>query len=256
MSTDKNQQYDVFADVYEVLFDDTLYLEWFKYAVATMKSYDKFLTEEDQWLDLGAGAGQFAILMAQAGYPMMGLDLSEKMVAAAQINAKAAGQAIDFWVDDMTTFELQESAAVISCFCDTFNYLKDANAVEATFTHIYQQLKADGVFMFDVHSLYKMNEAYPESSFVVEWDDAVFTWSSDQYRGANTIDHTINVFMKNADDNQYQRFEELHYEQTLAIEEYVAILTSIGFKDIRVTADYTPNAPTETSERIFFAARK
>ncbi|OYW70212.1 MAG: methyltransferase, partial [Aerococcus viridans] len=76
------------------------------------------------------------------------------------------------------------------------------------------------------------------------------------FRGENTIDHTINVFMQNENDDQYQRFEELHYERTLPIETYKAILTKIGFKNIRVTADFTQDVPDATSKRIFFAAEK
>jgi SAM-dependent methyltransferase len=253
---ENNQQYDVFADVYEVLFDESLYLSWFTYATTSIQAYDKFLEEDDFWLDLGAGGGQFAVLMTQAGYKMRGLDLSEKMVAAAQVNAADADLDIDFWVDDMTSFQLDKQAAVISCFCDTFCYLDGEEAVEATFRHVYDQLQKGGVFMFDVHSEYQMNEVYPETSLVVEWDDAVFTWTSNQFRGENTIDHTINVFMQNEDDDQYQRFEELHYERTLPIESYQAILTKIGFKNIRVTADFTQDAPEATSKRIFFAAEK
>lgn len=254
--TENQQQYDVFADVYEILFDDSLYLSWFTFATETMQAFDKFIEGQDYWLDLGAGGGQFAILMAQAGYPIKGLDLSEKMVAAAKANAKEAKLDLEFWQDDMATFELKDQAAVISCFCDTFNYLADANAVKTTFTHIYQQLQDGGIFMFDVHSIHQMNDIYPETSFVVEWDDAVFTWTSDQFRGENTIDHTINVFVQNTDDNNYQRFEEMHYEQTLPIEAYQEILTQVGFKNIRVTADFGQDAPDESSKRIFFSAQK
>ncbi|MEY8370796.1 class I SAM-dependent methyltransferase [Aerococcaceae bacterium 50-4] len=254
--TDNQQQYDVFADVYEILFDDSLYLSWFTYATQTMQAFDKFLDDQEFWLDLGAGGGQFAILMVQAGYPIKGLDLSEKMVNQAKANAKEAKLDLTFWQDDMTSFKLDKQAAVISCFCDTFNYLKDAQAVKATFTHIFQQLTEGGLFMFDVHSVYQMNEIYPDSSFVVEWDDAVFTWTSDQFRGENTIDHTINVFVQNEDSQDYQRFEEMHYEQTLTIEEYLNILTQVGFKNIRVTADFTQEAADDQSKRIFFAAEK
>lgn len=254
--TDNQQQYDVFADVYEILFDDSLYLSWFTYATDTIQAFGKYLDDQDYWLDLGAGGGQFAILMAQAGYAIKGLDLSEKMVNAAIKNAKEAKLDLTFWQDDMTSFELENQATVISCFCDTFNYLQDAEAVKTTFTYIYQQLQDGGLFMFDVHSVYQMNEIYPESSFVVEWDDAVFTWTSDQFRGKNTIDHTINVFVQNEADQYYQRFEEMHYEQTLAIEEYQNILTQVGFKNIRVTSDFTQEAPSTNSKRIFFSAEK
>src|SRR5699024_12776354 len=108
-------------------------------------------------------------------------------------NAKEDKLALEYWQDDMTTSELRDQAAVISCFCDSFNYLADANAVKTTFTHIYQQLQDGGIFMFDVHSIHQMNDIYPETSFVVEWYDAVFTWTSAQFRGENTINQTLKL---------------------------------------------------------------
>ena len=48
----------------------------------------------------------------------------------------------------------------------------------------------------------------------------------------------------------------MHYEQTLPIEAYQEILTQVGFKKIRVTADFSQDAPDESSKRIFFSAQK
>lgn len=47
-------------------------------------------------IDLGSGTGTLAVLLAQHGYGVRGLDLSERMVDAARAKAVAAGVAVDF----------------------------------------------------------------------------------------------------------------------------------------------------------------
>jgi SAM-dependent methyltransferase len=51
-------------------------------------------------IDLGSGTGTLAVLLAQNGYLVRGLDLSERMVAAARAKAAAADVPIDFQAGD------------------------------------------------------------------------------------------------------------------------------------------------------------
>ncbi len=51
-------------------------------------------------LDVGTGTGQFAVYLAQSGYTVTGVDLSEKMIETARQNARAEGLSIDFQVGD------------------------------------------------------------------------------------------------------------------------------------------------------------
>jgi ubiquinone/menaquinone biosynthesis C-methylase UbiE len=47
-------------------------------------------------VDLGCGTGSLAVLLAEAGHSVDGLDLSERMVALAQAKARAAGLPVRF----------------------------------------------------------------------------------------------------------------------------------------------------------------
>ena len=47
-------------------------------------------------VDLGCGTGSLSVLLAEAGYAVAGLDLSDRMVAAAVEKARAAGVAATF----------------------------------------------------------------------------------------------------------------------------------------------------------------
>ena len=83
----------------------------------------------------------------------------------------------------------------------------------------------------------------------------MFTWTSDQFRGENTIDHSLNMFLED-EDGRYERYEELHEQFVAPIEDYVSSLTAIGFTEVTVTADFSTDGPNDTSKRIFFTCRK
>src|SRR4029077_13188862 len=42
-------------------------------------------------LDVGCGTGSLAVLLGKAGYDVLGIDFSERMIAAAREKARAAG---------------------------------------------------------------------------------------------------------------------------------------------------------------------
>jgi ubiquinone/menaquinone biosynthesis C-methylase UbiE len=54
-------------------------------------------------VDLGCGTGSLAVLLASAGYAVEGLDLSDRMVAAAAVKAHAAGVAAGFRQGDASS---------------------------------------------------------------------------------------------------------------------------------------------------------
>jgi SAM-dependent methyltransferase len=51
-------------------------------------------------LDLGCGTGSTAVLLADVGFRVQGLDVSERMIAAAEAKADAAGVDVEFRVGD------------------------------------------------------------------------------------------------------------------------------------------------------------
>ena len=63
-------------------------------------------------LDVGCGTGSLSVLLAQAGYDVLGIDFSERMIAAATEKAGAAGVAARFEVGDA------QAPAVEAASCD------------------------------------------------------------------------------------------------------------------------------------------
>ena len=69
----------------------------------------EYVKKNDRILDLACGSGTLAMLLNTNGYTVDGLDLSMSMINIAKEKAKMNHNNINFYVDDMTSFNLDKS---------------------------------------------------------------------------------------------------------------------------------------------------
>lgn len=241
--------YEFFPIVYDELMDAELYDEWADFARQVLPPTKGAL------LDLASGTGEFAIRMHFLGYDVTGLDLSAEMVRVSQDKINAINLPISFSKENMAYFSSQKRFDVVTCFCDSLNYLETEEELMATFQRVYEHLNQDGVFLFDVHSVYKVDVGFRDYSYG-DSDSAVSViWNSFVGELPHSVEHELTFFIENA-DGTYTRKDELHKERTYPISFYENKLMATGFKKIEVYADFSLEKPHEKSERIFFLARK
>jgi SAM-dependent methyltransferase len=101
-------------------------------------------------LELACGSGQLTVPLAKPGRPVVGLDLSPPMLAAARQRATAAGAAIEFIEADMRSFSLGRQFALIFVARNSLLHLSGAEDFVATFAAVRRHLAPGGVFAFDV----------------------------------------------------------------------------------------------------------
>ena len=104
----------------------------------------------DGWaVDLGCGSGLWARELCDAGFRVLGIDLSESMVEIARRRAPQA----EFRVGSFLDIDLPPCSAV-TAIGECFNYLFDErNGVEMLgrlFGRVHDALADDGMFVFDV----------------------------------------------------------------------------------------------------------
>lgn len=122
--------------------------------------------------------GEISIRLAEKGFEVTGIDLSEEMLSFAQQKVSSS-QPILFLQQDMreiTGFDGQFDAVVICC--DSLNYLKTKNDVIETFKSVFRVLKPEGILLFDVHSSFKIAEVFPDSTFADQDEDISYIWQS------------------------------------------------------------------------------
>jgi len=81
-------------------------------------------------LDIGCGAGEHAVGLAQLGMTVTGVDRSEDMLHAAQSRAHRAGVEVDWQCRDMRRLELDGPYDGVLCVGSTLGFFDDAENLE------------------------------------------------------------------------------------------------------------------------------
>jgi SAM-dependent methyltransferase len=114
---DKSNSWKTFFNGHAPDYDDNVFTKNTDFEVA-------FLIEELELspgaaiLDVGCGTGRHAVPLAELGYAVTGVDLSEGMLAQARAKADAAGVAVDWVQSDATQFSLQKEFDAAICLCE------------------------------------------------------------------------------------------------------------------------------------------
>ena len=245
--------YQTFAKLYDDLFDEAAYADWFQYATKFIKNKDGKL------LELAGGAGRLAIQLKQAGYDDISvLDLSTEMLALAAQHAQEAELDLPLIEGDMREWsDFDERFATITSFADSFNYLANEDETLMAFKQVAEHLEDGGQFLFDVISPWQTDVYYP--GYMYNWhdDETAFMWSSyGVEEQPHTVEHELTLFVYNEDIDGVQQLQEVHTERTYSLDTYKRLLTEAGFTNIEVTADFGRSEVTDESPRWFFNATK
>lgn len=236
-------QYEEMSLFYDQLTLDQPYEDW-------LSIVNHFAGKKHSILDIGCGTGSLTSLFTEFEQ-VTGMDLSVDMLAIAAQKSNVVN-----WIEaDMTDFELEQHFDVITIFCDSLNYLPERENVSDTFKNVYRHLSQDGVFMFDVHTAYKMNTLFNNQSYIDESEDVFLGWEAVQGEEPLSVWHDMSFFIKQ-DSTHYTRFDESHYQQTYTENEYTAMLKEVGFNHIQTFVDFDIDNHTENGYRLFFIAKK
>lgn len=245
--------YQKFAYLYDMLMEDVPYDEWVNWI---LRLSEKYKVNGKKLMDLACGTGELSVRLANRGYEVTGIDLSEDMLAVAQTKANEEGLTIPFYYQDMTELESLEEHDIIGVFCDSLNYLREVSDVEQTFAGVHKHLKQGGLFLFDVHSLYKMDVVFQDSPFTYNGDEIAYIWDCFPGEHPHSVEHELTFFVLDEGTGQYERVDESHFQRTYDTSMYENLLEKAGFEVLEITADFLPHSPDSESERILFAARK
>lgn len=238
--------YGKFAAVYDGLMEEIPYEQYAEWIFSHLPS--------GKVLDLACGTGVLSQLLAEAGFSVAASDLSEDMLIMANQRFQEAGLQIPVFQLSMDNLEGLNGFDAVTVAIDSLNYLETEQQVQTTFSEVYAALNENGYFFFDVHSLYKVDDIYMDSPFVLDGEDISYIWHTEPGDFEHSVIHDITFFVRK--DELFERFEETHRQRTFPISLYKKWLEEAGFRIQTVTADFTNELPEETSERIFFCAQK
>ena len=242
--------YQTFAYLYDEL---TQNVEYEKRCDYILSFFEKNGIKLGTVLDLACGTGSMSIPFMKKGYNIIGLDYSEEMLEIASNRLFEAGNNFSLLKAKMQEFELSEKADVCICCLDSINHLNNINDVQATFKNVYDSLNNNGLFIFDVNTVYKHNEVLADNTFVFDEDDYYLVWDNEAVDD-RTVRILLDMFLFNGEN--YDRFSEEFEETAYSVEELSTLLKNSGFVDIKIYDELSYDEPKNDSERLYFVCKK
>ncbi len=233
--------YSKFAYYYDSLMDDEFYDRYEEFIL----NHAKF----DSVLELGCGTGLMAIKLSSLNKTVYATDLSPEMLEVAKYNASEANVDLMLGKIDMCNFQINEPVDLILCMCDSLNYIHKEKKVKRVFTNVYEALSDEGTFIFDVHSLHKIDVTFKNYVEENKDEDFYFKWTVNK-EGEGKIHHHVIIDDFENDDH----VDEDHYQQTYSVESYKTWLKEAGFKHIELYSDFKEY--NDQDDRVLFVVKK
>lgn len=274
--------YESFARVYDLFMDNVPYEEWSSYLAGLLREYGIC---GGTVAELGCGTGKMTRLLAAAGYDMIGVDNSEEMLEIAreaEYEADAwdesdesdepmdekkpcgpeepdesdepADRGILYLLEDMRELELYGSVRAVVSVCDSMNYILEEADLREVFSRVHEYLEEDGVFIFDLNTVYKYRDLLGETTIAENREEGSFIWENyfDEESAVNEYDLTLYI---REDGETYRRFEEVHYQRAYDLKTIGRLLADAGMELLAAYDAFTKEPVRDDSERIYVVAR-
>ena len=169
--------------------------------------------EKNLVVDLACGTGKLTEILADRGYDVMGIDLSEEMLSMALERRDKLRHRTLYLCQDMREFELYGTAGAFISVGDSVNYLLTAE----------------------------------------DRDDCSFIWDNwfDEETAINEYD--LSLFIKESDDpedNAFRKYQEIHRQRGYTLDEMKEFAKAAGLAWITEMDSDTMGPVREDSERI------
>ena len=242
--------YGALAASYDRLTNDVDYKAWVDFTHAIL---EKEGLKPRTVADLACGTGSATRILAERGYQVTAVDLSEDMLTEAMDKCCDLEKLPTFVHQNLAQLRLPRAVDMAVCFLDSLDYILSPDDCAAAIRQTYRALNPGGIFIFDVNTPEKLR-AMDGQVFLDEDDDVYCVWRGEFDEETNICSYGMDLFQRRG-ESWHRSFEE-HREYAYSIEQLRGYLKAAGFTHIKVWADRLFCAPREGEQRIWFQARK
>lgn len=206
----------------------------------------------ENYLDIACGTGNMTLKLSKYFRNTIGIDNSNEMLMVAMEKAIENRIKIDFLELDFIDFYFKDMDLITSTL-DATNYILEKEDIYDYFKSIEKSLSDDGIFIFDINSVYKLCEILGDNNFFMVEDDVSYIWNNYIEDDICTMDIT---FFTKTENGLYEKFEEFHEERIYHEEEIEKIINSCNLKVIAKFDNYSNKKVVNKTERITYIIRK
>ena len=220
--------FDEYAYYYDLLYTDKDYIGEATYINNVLK---KYIPDAETLADLGCGTGRHAELLTKYGYEVFGVDMSQDMLEEA-LKRAVGNSKLAFQRATLQDFQLQQKADCITALFHVISYQSTDVLLEKAFQNIYQNLKNDGVFLFDCWYGPAVLTLKPELRVKrMENQKVEVTRIAEPTlrENENIVEVNYEVYIKDKETNKIHVIKEKHVMRYFFINELRMILEKCGF---------------------------
>ena len=231
----------LFAANYDALTANFSHKRAAKFIAKQIKKYCKTNGKENPCLlDVGCGTGKIAGFLCCKGFQLVAADPSPDMLSIAQ--NRLQGKEILFINQSAENLDLYGTVTAAYSTLDVLSHIVDKEKFEKAIERIALFIDEDGLFIFDVNTVYKHRHTLNGGDFAyksAEWQAIL--------KEDNTVENTISI-----NGTQTEVITERAYDES----EIRKALTQSELKVISTHDGYSRKSPTEKTERLVFVTQK
>lgn len=249
-----------YAEYYDLLYQAKDYQGEVTYIQKLIADYAK---ESRSILELGCGTGKHALLLAERGLTVHGIDASQEMLQqATQLSGAASTEVkkrLTMDRGDVRTYRCGRKFDVVLSLFHVMSYQTGNNALREAFSTAAAHLEPGGIFIFDCwYGPAVLNER-PEvrvKRLENETIQVIRIAEPDLRVNENRVDVNYHVFVKNKQNGSVSELRETHAMRYLFLPEIRELLSTADMEYLRSEEWITGNEPGEQTWGICLVARK
>lgn len=244
--------YSDFAFFYDALIDEDDYDKRCEYisGLLTENSVDGGIL-----LDAACGTGILSEKLAEKGYDVIGVDISEEMLSKA-LERKEKNKSNSLYLcQDISALDLFGTINCAVCTLDSINHITEPEKVEKAFERIGLFTEKGGIFIFDVNTSYKHREILGNNAFIFDTDDVFCSWQNEYDEETEEVHIWLDFFAPD-ENGLYERYQEDFAEVIYSDEFLKNALSKAGFSVKAVYNDMTHNEVKNDTQRAIYVCEK
>lgn len=244
-----NALYTDLSDYYDLMCADIDYLAQ---SSSIQRLHQIFGNGGNTHLDLACGTGPHVRHFLNAGYLSSGLDINQPMLDLAKSRCPEA----QFYLQDMSKFNIIEPLDLITCFLYSIHYNHGIKKLAECIINTHNQLKIGGVFCFNAVNKNNIDNSLFATHTAQKNDDSFVFKSSWNYCGKGS-NQQLKLSIEKTTADKTQVWVDEHPMVAFSFDELKAILTP--YFDVHIFEhDYEKIIPWDevSGNAIFVCVKK
>ena len=252
--------FETYSQYYDLLYKDKDYTTETNYIISLIKEYN---INTNHILELGCGTGMHASLLAENGYKVEGIDLSQTMLEMAILrqskSSVAVSERLAFLEGDIRNYESSQKFDTIISLFHVISYMTTNEDLNQAFKTVVKHLKPNGIFIFDCwHGPGVIYDKPVKRTKEFENEKIQITRMATPgfFPEKNCVDVTFDISILNKHTNGIEKLHEIHSMRYLFMEELNSIAHNHGLEIIHAEEWLTKKTLTEQSWNACYVCKQ